>query len=52
VKLFDSLQSRQLLDKIDQDRLRDIQARHAASGIRIHLGVQATAIEAAGDRVA
>ena len=31
VKLFDSLQSRQLLGKIDQDRLRDIQARHAAS---------------------
>src|SRR5215471_11203321 len=27
------------------------QARHAASGIRIHLGVQATAIEADGDKV-
>jgi 3-phenylpropionate/trans-cinnamate dioxygenase ferredoxin reductase component len=27
------------------------QARHAGAGIRIHLGVQATAIEAAGDRV-
>ena len=27
------------------------QARHAAAGIRIHLGVQATAIEASGDKV-
>jgi 3-phenylpropionate/trans-cinnamate dioxygenase ferredoxin reductase subunit len=27
------------------------QARHAAAGVRIHLGVQATAIEASGDKV-
>jgi 3-phenylpropionate/trans-cinnamate dioxygenase ferredoxin reductase subunit len=26
-------------------------ARHTAAGIRIHLGVQATAIEASGDKV-